>query len=53
MTLKEFIRKNRKEIDASIKRVCDNCRLNDTERRLWILNNESLYNWAKSYVRGL
>ena len=36
MTLKQFIRDNRKEIDAAIRRVCDNCRLNDRERRLWI-----------------
>ena len=48
MTLKTFIRENRKEIDAAIKRVCDNCRLNDNERRLWILNDEGLYRWARS-----
>lgn len=23
-------------------------RLNDSERRLWILNDEGLYNWARS-----
>ena len=48
MTLNQFIRENRKEIDTAIKRVCDNCRLNDRERRLWILNDESLYRWARS-----
>ena len=48
MTLTQFIRENRTEIDAAIKRVCDNCRLNDRERRLWILNDESLYRWARS-----
>ena len=48
MSLREFIRENRVEIDAAIHRVCDNCRLNDHERRLWIVNDESLYLWAKS-----
>ena len=47
MTLKDFIKENREEIDAAIKRVCDNARLNDEERRLWILNDEGLYLWAR------
>ena len=48
MTLEQFIKENRQEIDEAIKRVCDNCRLNDNERRLWILNDEGLYLWARS-----
>lgn len=48
MTLKEFIKQNRAEIDAYIKRVVPNIQLNDEERRMWILNDEGLYNWAKS-----
>ena len=48
MTLNQFIRENRKEIDTAIKHVCANCRLNDRERRAWILNDENLYIWAKS-----
>lgn len=48
MTLRQFIRENRADIDAAIKRVCDNCRLNDEERRQWVLNDEGLYNWARS-----
>jgi hypothetical protein len=47
MTLKEFIRENREEIDAAIRSVCSNCRLNNEERRLWILNDEGLYRWAQ------
>lgn len=43
----KFIRENRKAIDNYIKSVCNNCRLNDEERRDWIMNDESLYNWAK------
>lgn len=48
MTLKNFIRENLEELDACIKRACPNCRLNDHERRLWILNDEGLYLWARS-----
>lgn len=48
MTIREFVRQNRTQIDAAIKSVCNNCRLDDAERRLWILNDEGLYNWARS-----
>ncbi len=43
-----WIKNNREEIDAAIKRVVPDCRINDEERRLWILNDEGLYSWAKS-----
>lgn len=46
--LREWIRRNRVEIDAAIRSVCNNCRLNDDERRLWVLNDEGLYSWARS-----
>lgn len=45
---REFIKNHRKEIDEAIKRICDNCCLNDSERERWILNDEGLYKWAKS-----
>jgi hypothetical protein len=48
MKLIDFIKGNRADIDAAILRVCDNCRLNDDERRQWILNDEGLYQWARS-----
>jgi hypothetical protein len=48
MNLREFIREHRKELDECIKRVVPNARCNDEERRLWILNDEGLYLWAKS-----
>ena len=48
MTLKEFIKENKDEIDNCILRVCPNCSMNNNERRLWVLNDESLYNWARS-----
>jgi len=44
----EFIKNNRKEIDEAIKRAVPEARIDDDERRLWILNDEGLYNWAKS-----
>ena len=49
MALGEFIRQNREELDGCIKRTCPNVgRIDDEERRLWILNDESLYLWARS-----
>ena len=48
MTMREFIRCNRADLDAAIHRVCPNLRLNDAERRQWILNDEGLYLWARS-----
>ena len=48
MTLKEFIRANRPAIDKVILSVCSNAgRIDDAERRLWVLNDEGLYWWAK------
>lgn len=49
MNLKEFITENRKEIDEFIRRqTVPKLSIDDEERRLWILNNEALYHWAKS-----
>jgi heterodisulfide reductase subunit B len=48
MTLKDFIKENKEELDRCIRRACPNCRLNYDERRLWILNDEGLYRWARS-----
>ena len=51
MTLKQFIREHRAELDAAIARTIKqdtNPRANDDERRLWILNDEGLYHWARS-----
>lgn len=47
-SMRAFIKENRKEIDEAIKGACKNCgTLNDGERRLWILNDEGLYRWAR------
>lgn len=49
MNLRTFIKENREEIDKAILRVCPNCdSFNDNERRLWVLNDEGLYLWARS-----
>ncbi len=51
MTLTEFIRGNRAELDVTIARALRlnyNPLANDEERRLWVLNDESLYRWARS-----
>ena len=62
VSLRDFIRKNRTEIDrcinAALFRYDGNGgpgqvpepppRRNDEERHQWILNDEGLYNWARS-----
>lgn len=68
MTLRNFIRQNRAELDAAINKAVNHVpatascycplsgtehdhegkTLNDQERRLWILNDEGLYRWARS-----
>lgn len=48
MSIRAFIRKHRAELDAAIRRAVPFAgRLNDDERRLWVLNDEGLYNWAR------
>ena len=50
MSLREFIRRNRREIDAAIRAVpgLSDYRLNDEDREQWVQNDESLYQWARS-----
>jgi hypothetical protein len=49
MSLRDFIRANRTALDECIRRACPNIgSLNDNERRLWIVNDEGLYRWARS-----
>ena len=47
-TLKEFIKTYRKELDEHIQRISPGAPKNDSERRLWVLNAEGLYTWARS-----
>ena len=47
MTLVNFIKENKNDIDSCIKSIVPNTKLNYEERRMWILNDEGLYNWAR------
>ena len=47
MTFKQFIKENKEEIDRCIKKAVPDAKINDDERRLWILNEENLYLWAR------
>lgn len=62
MTLQDFIRENRADIDAAINSVLYRYdgrggrgtipdpppRRNDDEREQWVINDEGLYDWARS-----
>ena len=52
MKLITFVQKNRKELDRCIVCILGSKKAhryrNDQERKNWILNDEGLYNWAKS-----
>ena len=49
-SIREFIKEHREEIDEGVRRYLKrpDFRLNDEERRQWILNDEGLYRWARS-----
>ena len=48
MTMKQFIKENKAELDKYIKiQVGQDVRINNEERRLWILNDYTLYQWAQ------
>jgi len=48
-SMRQFIRENREALTQAIRRATGDqtYRINDEERRLWILNDEGLYWWAK------
>ena len=48
ISLSQFIRDNRDELDAAIQSVVPGAAKNDEERRMWVLNDEGLYNWARN-----
>lgn len=52
MSLRDFIRQNRAEIDAYIKGKSKSIQsLNDRDREEWIYNDASLYAWARVTLR--
>jgi hypothetical protein len=46
MTIKQFIRRNKREIDAIILEYYGQKPENDESRYEWILNDRGLYEWA-------
>ena len=50
MTMRDFIKENRAELDGCIHKTYGAAYQlkNDAERKLWILNDEGLYRWARS-----
>jgi hypothetical protein len=48
-SMQTFIKDNRQELDLYIRRYLNDpkFKLNDEERRKWILNDEGLYHWAR------
>jgi len=49
MTVATWVRNHRASIDAIIQRSGGHARrLNDHERRLWVVNDEGLYCWARA-----
>jgi hypothetical protein len=49
MTMRQFIREHREELDSAIRSALKrpDAKLNDEDRRQWILNDEGLYLWAR------
>lgn len=49
MNMTTFLAQNRAEIDRAIgQHIRNGTVLTDSERRLWVLNDEALYRWARS-----
>jgi hypothetical protein len=48
MSLREFIRQHRAEIDQVIQRAAPGAPRNDRERELWVMNDEQLYRRARA-----
>ena len=48
MSIRDFIKENKDEIDKVIHKAAPNCTINNEERRLWVLNDYGLYCWARA-----
>lgn len=47
-TLSQFIKDNRHELTAAIRNAVPNIKgIDNKEIKMWVLNDEGLYNWAK------
>lgn len=47
MELETFVEENRQEIDGYIHTTNPNQEIDDEERENWVMNDETLYSWAK------
>ena len=48
-SMRDFIREHREELRAAIRRACPNVGgLDEAALREWIMNDEGLYQWARS-----
>ncbi len=47
LSLANWIKNHRKELDEHIQDVVPGAPRNDQEREVWVLNDEGLYLWAK------
>ncbi len=47
LSLKNWIKAHREELDKHIQDVAPGAPRNDWEREVWVLNDEGLYFWAK------
>jgi predicted transcriptional regulator len=45
--MRDFLKANRAELDAMIRNACPNARINDSERAMWVMNDETLYRMAR------
>lgn len=48
MTTRQFVRKYRHRITDIMRSLGATGRMNDSERELWVMNNEKLYRYAIS-----
>lgn len=50
MRMRDFIKNNREELKRLIRKYLGqpDFSLNDEDLRQWVLNDEGLYNWARS-----
>ena len=48
ISLSQWIKEHRAELDAYVSDIAPGWAKSDSARREWVLNDEWLYNWARS-----
>lgn len=51
MTIKQFIKKHKESLDVYIQHKAPGSPKTNNERELWIMNDETLYNWFRAERR--